>query len=167
MGIYESVCIDNQTLYNWNIQSFVIFIVILQQFIIQDQQLVSLKWKIFDTHISSSLNDLYPKGKFTDVTLVSDDQIQFEAHKFVLSACSPVVKNLLLNNPHSHPLIYLRGVMHQELKSILEFMYLGEVKIPQNYVGQFVKTSKDLQIALVYQTFLAEDVMKDKVDTLN
>ena len=134
MGIYESVCIDKQTLYNWHIQSFS-FSFFNNLSVKMDQELVSLKWKIFDTHISSSLNDLYPKGKFTDVTLVSDDQIQFEAHKFVLSACSPVVKNLLLNNPHSHPLIYLRGVMHQELKSILEFMYLGEVKIPQSYVG--------------------------------
>ena len=82
----------------------------------------SLKWKYFHANISSSLSDLYTETRSTDVTLVSDDQFQFQAHKVVLSACSPVRKKYLLNNTHSHPLIYLRGVKQQEWGLILQFM---------------------------------------------
>ena len=67
------------------------------------------------------------KSQFlSDVTLVSDDKIPFFAHKYVLSASSPVFKTVLLNKSQSNPLIYLRGVIHQELESILQFIYLGE-----------------------------------------
>ena len=62
----------------------------------------------------------------SDVTLVSDDKIPFFAHKYVLIASGPVFKTVLLNKSQSNPLIYLRGVIHQELESILQFIYLGE-----------------------------------------
>ena len=58
---------------------------------------------------TSSLSDAFTEHCFSDVTLVSDDQRPFQAHKYVLSAFSPVLKDILLNNPHPHPLIYLRG----------------------------------------------------------
>ena len=86
------------------------------------------------------------KKGFCDVTLVSDDQIPFQAHRFVLSAFSPVLKNILLNNPHSHPLIYLRGVNHQELDSILQFIYLGKASVNNSNMKRFVQATKDLQV---------------------
>ena len=81
-----------------------------------------LKWKTFPAHLAYSFKDIVTEGHFTDVTLVTDDQIQIPAHKIVLSACSPVLKSLLLNNPDSHPLVYLWGVKQQEY--ILQFMSL-------------------------------------------
>ena len=82
----------------------------------------SLSWTNFKGHVVSSFGNLMAENDFSDVTLVSDDQIQIRAHKFVLSACSPVLKNILLNNPHSHPVVYLRGVKQHELQSLLQFM---------------------------------------------
>ena len=64
-----------------------------------------MPWKTFPTHLNSSLSHEFTENNLSDVTLVSDDQIQFHAHKIVLSAYSPVLKHLLLNNPHQHPLI--------------------------------------------------------------
>ena len=119
-----------------------------------DQNIFSLRWKYFLTNISSSLSDLYTETSTTDVTLVSDDQKQFQAHKFVLSACSPVLKNLLLNNPHSHPLIYLRGVKQQELVPILQFMYHGEAAIHLNTINMFLQNAKDLQIKQLADCFV-------------
>ena len=49
--------------------------------------------------------DIYQEEKYLDVTLVSDDQTQFKAHKIVLSACSPVFKYIIDTNPSQHPLI--------------------------------------------------------------
>jgi hypothetical protein len=116
------------------------------QTIKMQQEIFSLKWKTFNVHLASGLDDLFTEINFSDVTLVSDDQTQFQAHKFVLSACSPVLKNLLVNNPHSHPLIYLSGVKQQELQSILQFMYLGDARIYQDRIDKFLDIAKDLQV---------------------
>ena len=51
----------------------------------------SLNWQTFSEHLQLVFKDLCQEGRYSDVTLVSDDQTQFKAHKFVLSACSPVL----------------------------------------------------------------------------
>ena len=71
------------------------------------------------------------------------------SHKIVLSACSPVLKNLLLNNPHSHPLLCLRGVKQQELQSILQFMYFGEATIHQDGINIFMDVASYLEVELL------------------
>jgi len=116
------------------------------------QEISSLKWKSFIPNLSSSLSNLFTKNSFSDLTLVSDDKIEFHAHKSVLSASSPVLKNILLDNPHSHPLIYLRGVKQQELESILQFIYLGEASLYHSNINSFILTAKDLQIKQLAET---------------
>ena len=103
-------------------------------------------WKTFKPHISCTLGDLRTKGHFADVSLVCDDQIQLLAHKMVLSACTPVLKNLLLSNPTSHPMIYLGGVKQQELQSILDFMYFGEVTVNQDKMDDILDIAKELEM---------------------
>ena len=90
--------------------------------------------------------ELYEEGKLYDVTLVCDDQTQFKAHKIVLSACSPLFKKFIDNNPSQHPLIYLRGIQSYEMESILQFIYLGEGIACQERVEEFVKVAKDLEV---------------------
>jgi hypothetical protein len=117
-------------------------------------EILSLRWKVFNTHLSSSISDVFTENTFSDVTLVSDDLVQFEAHKCILSASSPVLKTLLLNNPHSHPLIYLRGVKQQELESILQFIYLGEARFYEGNMDRFMEAAKDLQIKQLAECFM-------------
>ena len=74
----------------------------------------TLNWQTFSEHLKLMFKDLYQEGRYSDVTLVSDDQTQFKAHKIVLSACSPVFKKIIDSNPSQHPLIYLRGVQSYE-----------------------------------------------------
>ena len=42
---------------------------------------VHLRWVNFDTNIRFILNELYRTKEYADVTLVSDDQKPFKAHK--------------------------------------------------------------------------------------
>merc|ERR1739838_1077603 len=105
-----------------------------------------LKWKTFNDHLVEVFKDLGEEGHFADVTLVSDDQVQTKAHKVVLGACSPVLKTLLVNNPHSHPLLFLRGIKQTELQAILKFMYFGETQIFENRINDFVSVAKDLEV---------------------
>ena len=44
--------------------------------------------------------------EFCDVTLACDDK-QVQAHKLVLASYSSVFRDLLIQNPHPHPVIYL------------------------------------------------------------
>jgi len=106
----------------------------------------NVKWTTFPDHLIGAFKDLGEDGFFADVTLISDDQVQIPAHKFVLSASSPVLKTFLVNNPHSHPLLYLRGVKQAELQALLKFMYFGETNIYADRINDFVTVAKDLEV---------------------
>ena len=106
----------------------------------------NLNWHTFSEHLQSMFKELYRYGRHSDVTLVSEDQAQFKAHKIVLSACSRVFKKIIENNPSQHPLIYLRGIHSFEMESILQVMYLGEGRIYHDRMREFVKVAKDLEV---------------------
>ena len=106
----------------------------------------NLDWNNYEDHVVGAFKNLKTERHFVDVTLISDDQIQTQAHKVVLSTCSPVLKNLLVNNPHPHPLLFLRGIKHAELQAILSFMYTGQTKIFKNRINEFLNITRDLQV---------------------
>ena len=100
------------------------------------------------------LKDLYQERIFAD--LVSEDQTLFQAHKIVLSACSPVFKKIIENNPTQYPLIYLRGIQSHEVDSILQLMYLGEATVYQVKIEEFIKVAKDLEVNYVKSSRIIE-----------
>ena len=85
-------------------------------------------WTTYSDHLREMLHEMMKSNQLTDVTLVCDDKKQFKAHKIVLSACSSVFKSIINDLPQNSSVIYLRGIQHQEMESILEFMYLGVAK---------------------------------------
>jgi len=105
-----------------------------------------LKWNDFDSNISSAFRDLREEKDFFDVTLACDDDSQIEAHKTILSACSPFFRSVLRRNPHQHPLLYLKGVKYKELQAVLDFMYMGEVNVAQEELNSFLAVAEDLRV---------------------
>ena len=105
----------------------------------------SLKWNDFENNIGNAFNDLREEKDFFDVTLACEDS-QLEAHKVVLSACSPFFKTILRRNPHQHPLVYLKGVKYRDLSSLLNFMYKGQVNIAQEELNTFLSVAEELQV---------------------
>ena len=77
-----------------------------------------LKWNNFSEHLELMLKDLYESGIHSDMTLVTDDQTQFKAHKIVLAACSPVFRQIIDNDPSQHSVIFLCGIQSYEMESI-------------------------------------------------
>ena len=49
-------------------------------------------------------------------------------------------------NSQLNPAIYLRGVRHEDIKNILEFMYLGVVNVCQEDLDSFLSVAQDLCI---------------------
>merc|ERR1712004_450456 len=95
--------------------------------------------------ISVAFRELREEKDFFDVTLACDDS-QVQAHKVILSACSTFFRNILRRNPHQHPLLYLKGVKYKELLSVLNFMYQGEVNVPQEELNSFLAVAADLRV---------------------
>jgi len=104
-----------------------------------------LRWNDFESNISVAFRELREEKDFFDVTLACDDN-QIQAHKVILSACSPFFRNVLRRNPHQHPLLYLKGVKYSELISVLNFMYMGEVNVAQEELNSFLAVAEDLRV---------------------
>ena len=125
----------------------------------------NLRWKHFKINQDSALEELFTKNNNqADVTLVSDDKVAFPAHKFILGACSPILKDLLTNNPHPHPMIYLKGVKKFELNSILQFIYLGKTQFFHSRMEKFFATGRELQIKLLSQPLIENHEVTDRDD---
>jgi len=104
-----------------------------------------LRWNDFENNISSAFRELRDDKDFFDVTLACDDE-QIQAHKVILSACSPFFRNVLRRNPHQNPLLYLKGVKFTDLQSVLNFMYHGEVNVAQEELNSFLAVAEDLRV---------------------
>ena len=106
----------------------------------------SFKWNDFQENISNSFALLQKEDYLHDVTLVGDDNHQISAHKVVLSSSSEYFKNIFKYNKHPHPLICLNGVLSQDLKSILNYVYNGEVEIHRDDLENFLYISERLTL---------------------
>jgi len=104
-----------------------------------------LRWNDFETNISRAFRELREDKDFFDVTIACDDD-QIEAHKVILSACSPFFRTVLKRNKHQHPLVYLKGVRYSDMLSVLNFMYHGEVNVAQEELNSFLSVAEDLKV---------------------
>merc|ERR1719186_937568 len=97
----------------------------------------NLRYDEFSNKISSTWQNLQYEKDLCDVTLACEDR-QILSHKIVISSCSPVFKNILKHNASPHPVIYLRGVKYKDIECLLNFLYSGEVNIPQKDLSRFL-----------------------------
>jgi len=104
-----------------------------------------LRWNDFEANISTAFRELREDKDFFDVTLACDDD-QLQAHKVILSACSPFFRTVLKRNKHEHPLLYLKGVKYIDLVAVLNFMYHGEVNVAQEELNSFLAVAEELKV---------------------
>jgi len=104
-----------------------------------------LSWDQHEENRSSTLKTLWENEDFLDVTIACDDD-QIDAHKVILSAASPFFHKILKRNPHSHPLIYLRGTAKKDVQSLLDFIYSGETQVLQEELEGFMALASSLEV---------------------
>ncbi|CAH0546645.1 unnamed protein product [Brassicogethes aeneus] len=105
----------------------------------------SLRWNNFHSNLTSGFHELLEAADMVDVTLAVDGHV-LQAHKIVLSICSPYFKQMFKLNPCKHPIVILRDVGHENMKDILEFMYMGEVSVLRENLSAFLRTAELLQV---------------------
>ncbi|XP_060879618.1 longitudinals lacking protein, isoforms H/M/V-like isoform X34 [Metopolophium dirhodum] len=110
-----------------------------------DNQHFCLRWNNHQSTLISVFDTLLESGTLVDCTLAAEGQY-LKAHKVVLSACSPYLELLLSQHYEKHPIVILKDVKFQELKSMMDYMYRGEVNISQDQLSTFLKAAESLQI---------------------
>ena len=91
-----------------------------------------LSWNSYTDHLQLLLQQMFEDDSSKNVTLVCSDQIKLKAHKNVLKCCSDIFQQMLsVDIEEKHLMIFLKGVSSQELKPLLNFMYLGEASEPE------------------------------------
>lgn len=104
-----------------------------------------LRWNNHQSNLLSVFDQLLHAETFTDVTLAVEGQL-LKAHKMVLSACSPYFQALFVNHQEKHPIVILKDVPYSDMKSLLDFMYRGEVSVDQERLTAFLRVAESLRI---------------------
>ena len=112
--------------------------------------------------IYKNIRSLRDENKYFDVTLVSEDGEIFAAHKLILASQSRKLNNMLsqitLSSTFSQTIIYMNGINGSELADILDFMYVGHVKISQEKLMKFLSTAQ----LLCVNSLTDNDSIKDE-----
>ena len=59
------------------------------------------------------------------------------------------LRNLLKQNRHSHPLIYMRGTKTEDIMAMVEFLYRGEAAVYKENLDSFLAFASELQLDLL------------------
>ncbi|XP_022116424.2 zinc finger protein 131 [Pieris rapae] len=108
-------------------------------------QEISLKWNGYQNNILCNVKELFKDEGLSDVTLVSEG-LSFKAHKVILSANSSVFRTIFQQNPHRDPIIVLHDINTNSLRTLLTFMYNGEVNVTEESLPILLKTAETLRI---------------------
>lgn len=122
------------------------------------QQICLRKATGHNSGLSLAFAQMYKDESLVDVTLSCGNE-QIHAHKLVLSACSPYFRNIFekQNNTFHYPIVYIDNMDMQDLRSIVEFMYKGEIYIPEDRLNSLINCANNLQIeGLVHDSGLNE-----------
>ncbi|XP_046747833.1 protein jim lovell-like isoform X2 [Diprion similis] len=112
---------------------------------------LNLKWDNFSSHLALSFDSCYESQQFVDVSLVCKDGKVIKGHKMILANTSKFFRRLLTENEHPHPMIVLHNIDADDLRSLMTFMYCGEVQVFQNDLKKLLEIADTLEITGLQQ----------------
>ena len=112
----------------------------------QVSEKLCLKWNDFQENLNSAFRLFRNDDDFADVTLACEDGTQVETHKVVLASSSPFFLEILKKNKHPHPLIYMRGVLAEDLVAMVDFLYYGEANVNQENLDSFLALAEEMRL---------------------
>ena len=123
--------------------------------------------KIDPEGVLSSYRELYEKKEYTDFTIVSGDNIEFNVHNTHMLVSSDYFKSLISSNLSecTDRKITLKNIHSIELRKVLDYIYGIEVKLECKSVIQLMEASDMLQINSLFE--IGVDYIKKKIDMEN
>jgi len=111
------------------------------------EELLSLKWNNHRSTFLHILGVLRDKQAYTDVTLACDGKF-YNVHKLVLSTCSDYFSAMFdkTDKTCKSPIIVLKDIKCEDLESLLDYMYLGEVNVRQCDLASLIKSAECLRV---------------------
>lgn len=105
-----------------------------------------LRWNNHQSNLLGVFSQLLRDESLVDVTLACSEGHSIRAHKVVLSACSSYFQTLFVDHPSRHPIVILKDVRFSELRTLVEFMYKGEVNVEYCQLSALLKTAESLKV---------------------
>ena len=112
------------------------------------QPMSTIEQTSFCVELMKRLNIQRKQGYLCDVTLVTNDNSDFKAHRNVLSAASPFFCKLLESDmkENREGIIRFEEISGSILEDVLEFIYTGTVEITQTNAEELIVTGNYLII---------------------
>ena len=125
---------------------------------IMTEEKMNLSWNKFNEITVTAFKHLGRSKDFADVTLACEDGETVQAHRAILSSCSPVLAKILLQIPlhQNHPFLYMKGMNRKDLNQMLDFIYFGEVLVEKENLEDFLEIANELKIAGLTKTNSSE-----------
>jgi hypothetical protein len=107
---------------------------------------VHIAWDKFQNATTQMSSKLHTDETFADVTLVCAGYEQVRAHRVILSSASRFFEAVLAASPHHHPLLYLGGVRHRDLRPLLAFIYRGQAEVQEADLASFMAAGRQMGV---------------------
>ena len=108
---------------------------------------IKLSWGEFQICTTSFLSKVKYSEDFSDVTLACDNEELLNAHRLILSAGSSFFESVLQKTGgQTNPLLYIRGVQIEQLKAVMDFLYLGVASVRKQQLDEFLALARDLGV---------------------
>ncbi|CAH4037653.1 kelch-like protein 22 [Pieris brassicae] len=105
----------------------------------------SLSWSDHLQAVSNGLCSLQQNEELVDMTLAADGHY-VKVHRVIMAMASPYIKDLICSIKCNHPVIFLNNLSYNTLTYILEYIYVGEVDIPSEFMDEFLIAARSLHI---------------------
>ncbi|XP_068235171.1 protein bric-a-brac 1-like isoform X1 [Palaemon carinicauda] len=108
-------------------------------------ELLCLKWRDHSSSLFRTLSSVRKKEVYCDATIACDGRF-YPVHKFVLSTCSDYFEQMFEVGEQKNLMIVLTDIGCEELETLLDYMYFGEVNVLQSDLNSFMKAAERLRI---------------------
>jgi len=127
-------------------------------------EVFDLAWRDFPSHLEAFSAGLLQDGSLMDISLACEGGEVVQAHRLILSACSPWFQQVISSLPPSpHPVVAVWEAQPRVLRAILQYMYQGTVQVLQDDLPMFLKLAERLQVKGLVERAEGEEEL-DTVD---
>merc|ERR1712179_249696 len=103
---------------------------------------------------------IFNEKSFSDVTLVTNDEKYVQSHRIILGSHSTFFNRIFSINPKKDLLIYLSNISNDQLQWFLEYIYLGNTKVEEQYLNKFSEVGRQFGVQGFDQDILTNTDIK-------